>query len=208
MPIADLVSELAGEWRAATRHPFLASVRDGTVPPVSFDTWLAQDAHFVADLLSFQARLLARAPQPARAVLAGGLVALVEELAWFEVRAGERGLDAGAPRLPATERYATLLARLDTGEPGAALAALWAVERTYLEAWSSASPGAPEYREFVAHWTTAEFAAYVAELERSVDASLPAGDPPQDVVAAVADVLRAESAFWDMATSSTATAAG
>src|SRR3712207_9581992 len=78
-PVAELLFRHPDAWRAATRHPFLDAVRDGTVPVAAFDTWLVQAARFVADLLRFQARLLARAPRPAQAVLAGGLVALVDE---------------------------------------------------------------------------------------------------------------------------------
>src|SRR3712207_927117 len=70
VPVADLPSRSPDAWRAATRHPFLDAVRDGTIPVAAFDTWLVQDARFVADLLRFQARLLARAPRPAQAVLA------------------------------------------------------------------------------------------------------------------------------------------
>ena len=60
MPVAELPSRLADAWRAATRHPFLDRVRDGSVTTAAFDTWLAQDSLFVGDLLWFQARLLAR----------------------------------------------------------------------------------------------------------------------------------------------------
>jgi len=56
---------------------------------------LGQDAVFVGDLLTFQARLLARAPRPAQGVLAGECVALVAELDWFEVQAARRGIDLG-----------------------------------------------------------------------------------------------------------------
>ena len=89
-------------WTAATRHPFLDAVREGTITDSAFDRWLGQDALFVGDLLTFQARLLARAPRPAQAVLAGGCVALVAELDWFEVQAARRGIDLGQPALPAT----------------------------------------------------------------------------------------------------------
>src|SRR6476646_11894272 len=74
-------------WTAATHHPFLEAVRDGTITDSAFDRWLVQDALFVADLLTFQARLLARAPRAAQPVLAGGCVALVAELDWFEEQA-------------------------------------------------------------------------------------------------------------------------
>lgn len=194
MPVADLLSRHPDAWRSATRHSFLDAVRNGTVPVAAFDTWLVQDARFVADLLRFQARLLARAPRPAQAVLAGGLVSLVDELAWFEEQAAARGLDLGAPARPATEAYAALLDRLDAADVGTALTALWTVERTYLDAWSAARSGAPEYRAFVEHWTLPGFADYVAGLAAAAD-----GAPAPDADAVFTAVVAAETAFWDMA---------
>jgi thiaminase len=41
-----LVSRHAAAWRAATVHPFLAGVRDGSLPEHPFDRWLAQDYLF------------------------------------------------------------------------------------------------------------------------------------------------------------------
>ena len=38
-----LVTRHAAAWQAATVHPFLAGVRDGSLPEDSFDRWLAQD---------------------------------------------------------------------------------------------------------------------------------------------------------------------
>lgn len=195
MPVAALLESHADAWRAATRHPFLDAVREGTIGPAAFDTWLVQDHHFVTDLLRFQARLLARAPRSAQAVLAAGLVALEEELGWFERLAVDRRLDLAAPALPATTAYAVLLERLDTADVPSALTALWAVERAYLDAWSSALPGAPGLREFVAHWTVPAFAGYVAGLEAAADG---VGTSP-GAEAAFTDVVAAERAFWDMA---------
>nr|WP_204261398.1 TenA family transcriptional regulator [Blastococcus saxobsidens] len=188
-----MIRDHAGAWERATRHPFLLAVRDGSIRTGAFDTWLVQDARYVADLLRFQARLLARAPRPAQAVLAAGAVALVEELAWFEELAGRRGLDLDVPRLPATAAYAELLDRLDAAEVPAALTALWAIERVYLAAWTAAAPGAPEYAGYVAHWTTSGFAGYVDGLAAAADALGGRHD------AVVLEVLDAETAFWDMA---------
>ncbi len=204
MPVPDLPRRHPELWGRATRHPFLSAVGDGTVEGAAFDTWLAQDFHFVTDLLRFQARLLARAPRPAQGVLAGGLVALVEELTWFEGLAATRRLRLDVPRLSATTAYATLLDRLDAADAGVALTALWAIERVYLDAWSFAAPGAPAYREFVEHWTTPQFVAYVDALRRAAD---DAARPEDDAIAT--EVLEAECAFWDMAvTGSRPTAAG
>lgn len=166
MPVADLPRRHSDAWLRATRHPFLVAVRDGTVPATAFVEWLVQDYRFVGDLLRFQARLLARAPRGAQPVLARGAVALVEELAWFERQAAVGGLDLDAEALTATAAYATLLQRLDSADVPVALVGLWALERSYLDAWSYASPGAPPYREFVEHWTTPQFAAYVGGSRR------------------------------------------
>ena len=192
-PVREIPDRHAELWAAATRHRFLDGVRDGSLAVAALDTWLVQDALFVADLLAFQARLLARAPRPAQAVLAGGAVALVEELEWFERLAADRGLDLAAAPLPATLAYRALLQRLDAAPYADAVGCLWVVERVYLDAWSSALPGAAPYAELVAHWTTPGFAAYVTALETAADGV----GPPDDAL--VVEVLQQEAAFWGMA---------
>ncbi len=183
------MTDLDDAWDAATRAPFLEGVRDGTLAPEDFDRWLGQDRLFVADLLAFQARLLARAPRDAQAVLAGGCVALVEELAWFDELAAARGL---APARPAavTRDYAGLLRELDEAPYAVAVTALEALERVYLLAWQAAAPGAGPYRACVEHWTDPGFAAYVDALGRAARAA----GAPQD---ALPRVLALEAAFWD-----------
>ena len=177
-------------WTAATEHPFLAAVRDGTVADAAFDRWLVQDVHFVADLLAFQSRLLARSPRHAQGVLVSGCAALVAELDWFEEQAARRGLDLGAPRAPVTVAYAGLLDRLDAAPFGAAVTALGVLERVYERAWAFAAPSTERYREFVEHWTDQGFAAYVDALEALAT-------PGHDDL--VREVLAQEAAFWDMA---------
>lgn len=178
-------------WTAATRHPFLDAVREGTITDSAFDRWLAQDALFVADLLTFQARLLGRAPRSAHAALAGGCVALIEELDWFEGQAARRGIGVDQPALPATLAYRDLLERLDAAPYDAAVTALWVLERVYLLAWTAAASPASPFAEFTDHWTTPGFACYVEALGAL---AAPAGH--DDLIA---DVLSHEVAFWDMA---------
>jgi thiaminase/transcriptional activator TenA len=178
-------------WAAATRHPFLDAVRDGTISDAAFDRWLVQDAAFVADLLTFQARLLARAPRHAQAVLAGGCVALVDELDWFARQATRRGLDLNAPALPTTLAYRMLLQRLDVEPYDAAVTALWVLERVYLLAWRSAASGSSPFAEFVEHWTAPAFADYVDALGKLAD--------PDSYDELVGEVLSHEVAFWEMA---------
>ncbi|MDT5066079.1 MAG: formylaminopyrimidine deformylase / aminopyrimidine aminohydrolase [Mycobacterium sp.] len=178
-------------WSAATRHPFLDAVREGTISDAAFDRWLAQDVLFVADLLVFQARLLARAPRQAQTVLAGGCVALVAELDWFEAMAARRGIDLGPQALPATLAYRELLQRLDAAPFDAAVTALWALERVYLLGWASAASSTSPFGEFIDHWTDPGFTSYVDGL-----GELATLDGQDDLVA---DVLTHEVAFWDMA---------
>ena len=188
---AELVARHAEAWRAATRHPFLDGVRDGSLPAAAFHTWLVQDYLFVSDLLRFQARLLAVAPRAGQRALAGGLAALEAELVWFEAQAGRLRLRLEAERHPVTEAYRRRLLSF-AEEWAAGITALWTGERAYLESWSGASPGALSYREFVEHWTHPDFAAYVGDLERL------AGDAGPDEGAFLA-VCGLERDFWDMA---------
>ena len=178
-------------WSAATRHRFLDAVREGTITRAAFDRWLVQDALFVADLLTFQARLLARAPRQAQHTLAGGCAALVAELAWFEDQAAQRGIDPKQPPLGATLVYRDLFHRLDIAPYDAAITALWVIERVYLLAWTSAASDTSPFGEFIEHWTTPEFAGYVDAL-----GGLAVADGHEELIA---EVLTLEVAFWDMA---------
>ncbi|HET7478231.1 MAG TPA: TenA family transcriptional regulator [Rubrobacteraceae bacterium] len=203
MRAEDLLERHPELWRAATHHPFLEGLRDGSLPAGAFRMWLVQDYLFVNDLLVFQSRLLARSPRPAQAAIAGGLVALEAELGWFEEMGERRSLALGAPRKPATAAYRDLLARLDGESYAAGIVALWAIERAYLEAWAGIAPGHPDYREFVEHWTVPEFAGYVAGLEEAADAALEgaSGDELQEIEEAFREVSRMERDFWEMALS-------
>jgi formylaminopyrimidine deformylase / aminopyrimidine aminohydrolase len=189
--VTTLRGVLDSLWSAATRHPFLDAVREGTIANSAFDRWLAQDALFVGDLLTFQARLLARAPREAQAVLAGGCVALVAELDWFEDQAARRGIGLEQPALAATLTYRGLLWRLDAAPYEAAVTALWVIERVYLLAWTSAASDSSPFGEFVEHWSAPAFADYVDAL-----GVLAVPDRHDELVA---DVLAHEVAFWDMA---------
>ncbi|CAN5810345.1 thiaminase II [soil metagenome] len=197
----DLLDNHPDVWQKATRHPFLDGVREGALSTGAFDSWLKQDYVFVSDLLVFQARLLARSPRPHQAVLAGGLVAVEAELGWFEDKARERGLELAAHRLPATAAYRDFMFGMENEPYPAAITALWALELAYLEAWRGAAPGHSEYREFVEHWTTREFADYVAGLEEAAGASLESADGKelQRAESTFLEVCRLERDFWEMA---------
>lgn len=194
MSVAHLLDR--DHWTASTEHPFLVAVRDGSLHESAFVTWLVQDHLFVEDLLWFQSRLLARAPDAARAVLAGGLVTLVDELAWFATMAEQRGLSLVAHRGVEAQAAADFLEELDTAPMQDALVGLWGIERAYLDAWSFAAPGAEPFREHVTHWTTPEFGVYVAGLEAAADDVI---DDSARAAGVLVKVAAMEQDFWDMA---------
>jgi thiaminase len=128
----ELIERHPDAWCGATRGPFLDGVREGTLPAGAFETWLVQDYLFVDDLRVFQSRLLARSPRVAQAAIAGGLVALVEELGWFEKQAERLGLRLDSARHPTTETYRDFMAGLEEKRYPAGTVALWAIERAFL----------------------------------------------------------------------------
>lgn len=205
MRTQQLIDDHTGEWRAAIQHPFLDGVRDGSLPATALDRWLAQDAQYVEALLRFQCAVLARAPRADQLVLAQGLLALAEELRWFDELAEERGLTLNAPLLPACRAYTDALQQLT--DPAAAvpyvalITALWTIERAYLDAWRGARPGAPAYRALVEHWTVEPFAAYVQGLAAAADRALASASPAAAKAAgdAFRRVCALERSFWQMA---------
>ena len=198
-----LLTRHAAAWQAATVHPFLACVRDGSVPADSFDRWLAQDYLFAQALVRAQSRITAGAPLADVGLLAGGVVAIVGELSWFEEMAARRGLALDAPMHPANRAYCDFLLALTYSAYPAQITTIWALERTYLESWEVARPGARPYREFVERWTTDEFRSYVGDLQAAVDRQLEAsvGEPAREAEDAFVWVTHYERGFWDMAMS-------
>jgi formylaminopyrimidine deformylase / aminopyrimidine aminohydrolase len=198
-----LLTRHAGAWQAATVHPFLAGVRDGSVPADSFDRWLAQDYLFAQALVRAQSRVAAAAPIADIGLLAGGVVATVGELRWFEDMAARRGLALDTPMHPTTRAYCDFLLALTYAVYPAQITGIWALERTYLESWEGARPGAPPYREFVERWTTVAFRSYVGDLQAAVDRQheAPVGEQAREAEDAFLWVTHYERGFWDMAMS-------
>lgn len=201
MKTNDLIEAHASLWKDATEHPFLDGVREGTLPDGAFEEWLVQDYLFVLSGLVFQSRLVPRSPRRDQSLIIGGLGALEDELGWFESKAEEKGLSLDAERHPTNLAYGELFASLEDKRYPANITALWAVEEAYLDAWTHASPGASEYREFVEHWTTPEFREYVESLKKAADASLAAASESEKREAedSFLEVARLERDFWAIA---------
>lgn len=197
MKTRDLIAGDADLWHAATHHRFLDGVREGNLDPAAFSRWLVQDYHFAVALTRAEARYLAGAPRQDFEVLLQGMQAMVAELAWFEEKAREGSLDLEAPIHPTARAYLDYLQALTYRSYPVQLTALWALERAYLEAWRTALPGAPAYREFVEHWTHPDYAAWLDQLEAAADRALAdGGDAEREAFRWIA---RYERDFWQMA---------
>jgi len=198
--VGELTGRRPDRWREATSSPFLDGARSGDLPAAAFDRWLEQDRLFVEAGARAWSRLLIAAPADDLPLLADGIAASTAEMVWFGELGVERGLAIPAEPLPAAAAYHADLLRL-AGEPyPVALAAMWAVEAAYLQAWRSALPGAPAYRPFVEHWTDAAFATFVDRLQAAADGAL--GGASEAEVEAAADavtvIAEREAAFWAM----------
>ena len=201
---ADAVmSRHTAAWQAATVHPFLAGVRDGSLPEHSVDRWLAQDYLFARALVRAQSRIAATAPSPTSASSRAAWSPPLGSLGWFEEMAAGRGLALDAAMHPATRAYCDFLLALTYSSYPTQITAIWALERTYLESWDSARPGAQPYRDFVNRWTTDGFRSYVGDLQSSVDRQLEAsvGEQAREAEHAFFWVTHYERGFWDMAMS-------
>ncbi|HZR39492.1 MAG TPA: hypothetical protein VFB12_05205 [Ktedonobacteraceae bacterium] len=199
MKPTDLLERHAATWQAATRHPFLDAVRDGTLAPQSFATWLVQDYLFVKDEFAVQAHLLPSTPRCAQNLLIRNAAALEAELTWFEAHAKELNLSLSTLPHPVTAAYGTFMRTFEQLPFAAAMTATWAIELAYLQAWQSALPGQPMYREYIERWTNPGFASFVKELEQASAYALEVGGVDNEAEEAFLKVAELERKFWEMA---------
>jgi thiaminase/transcriptional activator TenA len=73
---------------------------------------------------------------------------------------------------PTTRAYCDFLLALPYSAYPAQITAISALERTYLESWDGARPGAQPYRDFVERWTNDAFRSHVGDLQAAVDRQL------------------------------------
>lgn len=198
---ASLLQTHAAPWEKATVHPFLTGCKTGTLQPAQFNTWLVQDFLFVQEFTRMVGRVLAAAPDAHLDTLLGGLVALKDELLWFQAKAAERQLDLATPRQPTCDRYCEVMASLAIAPYPVQATALWAIEYAYNQGWQLPGPMAAPYTEFADRWGNPGFTDYVNILAAQADGVL-AGATPETQAQAERVFLRIaelEAAFWQMA---------
>ena len=191
---SDLIRNAGPLWREATTAAFLDALAAGTLPAEAFARWLSQDYLFAKTLVGFQAIVLAKARRDCHGPLIAGLVALDNELAWFERHAARLGVDLEVRSHPTCQGYCDLLMRSAYSHPlPILLAMLYGVEVSYLAAWSALEPKGP-HAEFIQRWSSPDFAGYVDSLR-----TLAVRYPHDGAQEQFNRVLAAERDFWQMA---------
>ncbi|KAF5198765.1 Bifunctional tena-e protein [Thalictrum thalictroides] len=199
-------------YNKATQHPFIHSIRDGTVNFSSFKIWLGQDYIFVREFVPFLASVLLKAWKESddgsdMEVLLGGMASLNDEISWFKKEASKWGilLSSVIPQ-KANQDYCRFLESLISPEVNytVAVTAFWAIEAVYQESFflclSSGSNAPIELMETCQRWGNDAFGQYCVSLRNIANRNL--AKAPGDVLRKAEDallrVLELEVGFWNM----------
>ncbi|KAF9604567.1 hypothetical protein IFM89_008011 [Coptis chinensis] len=197
-------------YNKATKHPFILSIRDGTVDLSSFKRWLGQDYLFVREFVPFLASLLLKACKESDGdmeILLGGMASLNDEISWFKKEAFKWNilLSTIAPQNP-NKDYCRLLESLTSPEVNytVAITAFWAIEAVYQESFSlclrSGSNTPAELMDTCQRWGNDGFGQYCCSLRTIANRNLL--NAPEDVLRmaeeAFLHVLELEVRFWNM----------
>uniref|UniRef100_A0A7N0UGZ1 aminopyrimidine aminohydrolase n=1 Tax=Kalanchoe fedtschenkoi TaxID=63787 RepID=A0A7N0UGZ1_KALFE len=196
----------------ATRHPFILSIRDGSVDIASFKRWLEQDYLFVRAFVAFAASVLIKACKESEngsdmEVLLQGISALSDELAWFKSEAEKWGVSlSGVSPQPANLSYCRFLDSLMSQEVEytVAITAFWAIETVYQDSFAYCleveSKTPHELKETCKRWGNAAFGHYCRTLQKMANRQLhkAPGDVIKKTEATFLQVLDKEIDFWNM----------
>ncbi|XP_030527910.1 probable bifunctional TENA-E protein [Rhodamnia argentea] len=199
-------------YTAATRHPFILSIRDGSVDLNSFKRWLGQDYLFVRAFVPFVSSVLLKAcwesdDNSDMEVLLSSLAALNDEIAWFKKEASKWGvvLASIAPQRVNKDYCRFLKSSMEPGiEYTVAIAALWAIELVYQQSFAycleEGSRTPPELAETCQRWGNEGFGQYCQSLQKIADRQLPraTNEERKKAEAVLLRVLEHEVEFWNM----------
>ncbi|KMZ56106.1 Seed maturation protein PM36 [Zostera marina] len=116
-------------YHRATQHPFILSIRDGTVNISFFKRWLTQDYIFVREFVIFTANLLVKASNDKSMssndnkndidAILGGMASLNDEVLWFKREASKWGISLfNVAPLKANQDYCRRRIQYTTGAFG------------------------------------------------------------------------------------------
>jgi thiaminase/transcriptional activator TenA len=197
----DLVTIHAEAWERATVHPFLTGCQRGTITAAQFNTWLVQDYLFAKDFTRMVGKMLGAAPDHHLDLLLAGLIALKDELLWFQAKAEERGLNLETPRQTTCTQYCDFMAGLVREPYPVQATALWAIESAYNQGWEKNGPMPAPYTEFADRWGNPGFTDYVKLLAAQADEALTQASDHTQALASTTflRIANLETAFWQMA---------
>ncbi|TXG71582.1 hypothetical protein EZV62_000161 [Acer yangbiense] len=197
----------------ATRHPFILSIRDGTVNLSSFKTWLGQDYIFVRAFVSFVASVLIKAWKESddsggdMEVLLGAMAALNDEIQWFKNEASKWGVQL-SDIIPqkANKDYCRFLESLMSSEVKytVAITAFWAIEAVYQQSFAhcleDGTNTPSDLQATCLRWGNDGFGQYCHSLKQIVNRRLAkaSDDEIKKAEVALLDVLEHEVEFWNM----------
>lgn len=200
-------------YTGATRHPFILSIRDGTITDLSsFKRWLEQDYIFVRAFIPFAAHLLVKAWKESDdsndlEVILGGVAALRDEIEWFKKEASNWGVSLShvAPQR-ANQDYCRFLESLMSSEVEytVVITAFWAIETVYQESFALCLEDGSKTREALKEtcqrWGTDNFGQYCRSLKKIANRCLEkaSDDVLTKAEVALLHVLEHEVEFWNM----------
>lgn len=199
-------------FTGATRHPFVLSIRDGTIDIASFKTWLAQDYLFVRAFVAFAGSVLIKAWKESddsgdMEIILGGMASLADEISWFKREANNLGIPLSevVPQ-QANINYCRLLESLMSPdvEYTVAITAFWAIEAVYQDSFAHClgedSNTPPELKETCARWGNEGFGQYCQSLQRIANRRLQkaSDDELKKAEVMLLSVLEHEVEFWNM----------
>ncbi|KAJ4956823.1 hypothetical protein NE237_013606 [Protea cynaroides] len=199
-------------YSKAIKHPFILSIRDGTIDISSFKRWLGQDYIFVREFIPFVASVLVKAWRESEdgldiEVILGGMASLNDEISWFKKEGSKWDvLLYGISPQKANQDYCRFLERLMGSEVGytVAITAFWAIEAVYQESFSlclqNGTRTPAELMETCQRWGNNEFGQYCQSLQKIVGRRLEKAseDILRKAEEAFVCVLNHEVGFWDM----------
>lgn len=211
-PSERLRAASAADWQAVTRHPFVAALADGSMPPARMAWYLVQDYSFIDGFVRLAASAIAHAPSLADSVPLAQFLAVVTgpENTYFQRSFEALGVpasEAAAPVLAApAEDFRALMAEVAaSGDYGRMMAVLTVAEWTYLDWASPHAPAEAQLPFWLGEWVALHsgpgFEAVVAHLRAQLDAAWTAADAPTRarIEADFARAVALERAFFDAA---------
>ena len=207
-PTDDLRAAVMDDWTAATTHPFVHALADGTMPREIMAGYLQQDYQFVDGFVRLLASAVAHAPTLADAVPAAQFLGVIAgpENTYFLRSFEALNVPAAAPTAPETRVFEDLMAEArQTGRYECMLAVLVVAEWSYLD-WATPFAGrVPDLPFWSGEWITlhtgAGFEGVVAYLRGQLDAVWAGLDDAAraDVTDLFTRAVAAERAFFDAA---------